>query len=314
MKTRMVKNSIVLGIILLFVGAGVASAYNNYKSFTLNRSNIFYVDDDAPPGGDGSELHPFQSIQEAADAAENGDEIRVCHGIYNESVDVTKNLELKGSYEDIFGNDTDGSIINSGSIAIYIHNWDVDKGKISSFTIQNSGFGIFVDYASNIEISDNILKNNYRGIFLFHSHENIVKNNLIYNSEWSAINLEATNHSSITDNFIHHNNYGLIISDTSGKNTISYNCFKENEKGIAVARSSKNEITFNDFINSSYYQAWFYNCRNRWSDNCWDDKKPNLPVYIIWGQLMSLQVGWIRLPFLNVDWRAKSRPNTPYDI
>ena len=312
MKTRILKNSIVLAIVMLFVGAGVASAYNGHKSFTLNLNNIFYVDDDAPPGGDGSPSHPFRFIQEAVDAANDGDEIRVCHGEYNESVDITKKLEILGGHEDLIGNDTDGSIINGGIIAIYIHKTQVNKGKINGFTIQNSGFGIFVDYASHIEISDNILINNYRGIFLFHSHENIIKDNHIYNSEWAGINIEATNHSKITENFIHHNKWGLLMEETCLINTITYNCFKENEAGLGVARSSNNRIEFNDFINNSKSQAGFQNCRNRWSGNYWNGSK--FPVHFVWGQLLCLQAGWIRITIFNVDWQAKSTPNTPYAI
>ncbi len=46
----------------------------------------YYVDAAALPGGDGSRLKPFNTIQRAADTARAGDEVLVLPGIYRESV------------------------------------------------------------------------------------------------------------------------------------------------------------------------------------------------------------------------------------
>ena len=47
---------------------------------------IYYVSADAPRGGDGSERAPFRTIQQAADLALPGDEVRVLPGLYREYV------------------------------------------------------------------------------------------------------------------------------------------------------------------------------------------------------------------------------------
>jgi len=49
-------------------------------------SSVIYVNDDAPPGGDGSATAPFQSIQEAVNHASAGTQVLVADGVYHEAV------------------------------------------------------------------------------------------------------------------------------------------------------------------------------------------------------------------------------------
>jgi hypothetical protein len=49
-------------------------------------SLILHVDDDAPPGGDGSGAKPFKTIQEAVNHAGPGTQVLVADGVYRESI------------------------------------------------------------------------------------------------------------------------------------------------------------------------------------------------------------------------------------
>ncbi|HJR81909.1 MAG TPA: right-handed parallel beta-helix repeat-containing protein [Anaerolineales bacterium] len=49
-------------------------------------SLILYVNDDAPPGGDGSAAAPFQSIQQGVNHASPGTQVLVADGVYHETI------------------------------------------------------------------------------------------------------------------------------------------------------------------------------------------------------------------------------------
>ena len=49
-------------------------------------SNVIHVNDDAPPGGDGSQAAPFRTIQEGVNRATPGAQVLVADGVYHESV------------------------------------------------------------------------------------------------------------------------------------------------------------------------------------------------------------------------------------
>ncbi len=54
--------------------------------FQFTPSSVLHVDDSAQPGGDGSLLAPFMTIQEAVNHASAGTQVLVANGIYHEAV------------------------------------------------------------------------------------------------------------------------------------------------------------------------------------------------------------------------------------
>jgi len=63
---------------------GSVTTQSDQLSFTPTRT--IYVDDDVPPGGNGSIVLPFQTIQEAVDHAGPGTRVSVADGTYREAV------------------------------------------------------------------------------------------------------------------------------------------------------------------------------------------------------------------------------------
>jgi parallel beta-helix repeat protein len=60
------------------------------------KKSTWHVNDDAVGFEDGSKHFPFNTIQEAVDAAADGDEVKVEPGMYMESVTITKSIKVKG--------------------------------------------------------------------------------------------------------------------------------------------------------------------------------------------------------------------------
>jgi len=107
----------------------------------------------------------YGTIQQAVNAAQNGDTVRIAEGVFFETVDITdKNITLEGGYNStctsyitgttrIEGSVTGGSVLDISSSVVIIRNLDIAWGN---------GIGGGVDALSNAQITlDNvdILKN-----------------------------------------------------------------------------------------------------------------------------------------------------------
>ncbi|MCK4366245.1 MAG: caspase family protein, partial [Thermoplasmatales archaeon] len=167
----------------------------------------YYVDDDAPPGGDGSIDHPFDTIQEAIDTAEDGDFVIVLPGIYNENLDVDKGIDIE-SVPDVSSSGLEYATIDGGGNGNTI-NINADGVTISGFEIK--GCGTFEEDAAINLLTDycfiygnNINDNGATGIYLHESaNYNYIHSNTITDNDGAAVFIwqESNN------NFIHHNNF-----------------------------------------------------------------------------------------------------------
>ena len=136
----------------------------------------------------------YRTIQEAIDASSPGDIILVSSGIYYENIVIHKeNLTIKGE-------NPKTTIINSRGMGevIYIVASNI---YIEGFTIQNGYNGIYLDHTNNVSIINNIISDNFEyGIYLDSSVNCLFKENIIHNN-WCGI---LTWYSS--NNTIYHNN------------------------------------------------------------------------------------------------------------
>lgn len=222
---------------VLVLGIGTASA------------KIITVDDSG--GAD------FTKIQNAINAANESDTIFVYNGTYIEHLLMDKNNLT------ILGEDR-----NTTSIDGYGYEGDVVTMKnanctINGFTIENSGTsdaGINVDGVYNT-ISNNIIKNNYRGIYL-KSH-NIIKQNIITDNNGDGIRIVSSNkYNYISQNKILKNGqYGICFGHDSAYNIIMDNNVSYNEyRNIYLYYSKNNTISGNIINQGNGGIELFYDC------------------------------------------------------
>jgi len=208
------RKSIYIVVILILL------SYFIYPPFSVLKNSAeaatIYVDD---TGGAN-----FTSIQAAIDAASDGDTIFVYEGIYHENIVITKNITLKGdSKKAVVDGGYGGDVITIMGASV----------SISGFTIINSGDG---DYGIKIYASNDCIiracniSNNYGGIGIFWSDNNIIGRNVF------------------TDNT-------YAIFSTSGKyNRIEENIFSSNINAIRLSGgsyTSGNIIRYNNFMGNS---------------------------------------------------------------
>ncbi|MCK6445644.1 MAG: hypothetical protein L6Q99_04565 [Planctomycetes bacterium] len=118
-------------------GASADANHNGVPDECEPGTSTLWVDASAPPGGDGSVAHPFQTIGDAVAVARSGYTIVVKDGIYsgpaNRELDFDgRNLHLRS--ENGFAN----CVIDCQGLgrAIYLHSGEV-SARIEGFTIRN---------------------------------------------------------------------------------------------------------------------------------------------------------------------------------
>ena len=192
---------------------------------TRGEGTIWYVDDDASEGGDGSLEKPYNKIQDAVNASEDGDTIRVFEGTYYENVVVNKAVNL-------IGNGSQDTIIN-GSQSSDVVKITADHVNLSGFSVTGSG-DRWQDYDAGIKVESdhnrifgNNCSSNYCGLVVYDAAYDIIENNTCIK-----------------------NSYGIIIW-RSDNNILSTNeCSINSNSGITIVSSNNNLVT-NNICNSN---------------------------------------------------------------
>jgi len=243
MNKKCFNKGLVVAIILLFIGVSVipSTAIVVEKKSTIL---TFYDGDTLYVGGSGP--GNYSKIQDAIDDASDGDTVFVFDDSspYYEYISIYKSITLTG--EDRNSTVIDGSGITS---VVYV---SADGVKIREFTIQNSGntwgdAGINI-WSNNNIISENIITNNFYGIYLEESSNNIITGNTITNSGYYGIIIEVGVNNIISRNIITDNgikgslslNIGLLLCEN---HIISENTLANSDYAIVIADSNKNNIT-----------------------------------------------------------------------
>ena len=232
----------ITSLLIIIISLLAASVLPGVNSFSPIFVNTLYVDDDS--GAD------FSNIQDAIDAASDGDTIFVYNGIYYENLHVDKKLHLIG--EDKTHTIIDGS---KDKDVILISS---DCVSISGFTIQNSGksgrdSGIEI-HSDNNMILDNLIINSTIGIFLRDSKNNTILENTIFSNRDYGIYLHSSINNLIAHNVVYYNRWGIYIYHSSNNNIIRCNTiFSNNHYGIWTSWSRENIISANSInMNKEY--------------------------------------------------------------
>lgn len=205
----------------------------------------------------------YTTIQIAIDDANIGDEIHADSGTYNENVNVTKQLILRGINIGI-----GMPIVRAFNPNMPVFNVSVDNVSISGFNITGADMYNFPYTASGIllygkhygkgiisaDISNNTIINNYFGIYTFNSHYNNISNNIIVSNVYSGIQVHDSENNNIANNMIRNNGaFGLEATGGSRYNDIIYNTVAYNfHSGIKTENTRSN-----NFIGNMIYSNWF---------------------------------------------------------
>jgi len=217
----------------------------------------------------------FNNIQDAINALDENGTIYVKNGIYYENLIINKSINL-------IGENSSTTIIDANGIddAIYISK----KGKlnINNFAIQNSGnssspnndAGIDIR-SNNNNIVDNLIYDNYYGIYSTQTqNNNFSKNTILSNSNYGIHLYTGSNSNIIYKNVFLSNRIALRIKG-SKFNEVVKNLFEDNEKGVYLCCGSRDNIIYVNIFNNNIQHGDDTIGNNYWDNsiigNYWDD-------------------------------------------
>lgn len=260
--------------------------------------NTIYVDDDG--GAD------YTKIQDAIDAADEGDTIYVYSGTYYENLIVYKRISLVGQ-------DKNSTIIEGGknnhAIQIFA-NWTNISGLMIK-TFYNRCVGILVTSDHN-NIIGNIIKSNLEDIVLLGSFCTVSRN--VIKDSVSGIELICSSYNKISENvFNNHDINTLSLNRYCRHNRIIKNEIDDSSiAGLILWLSSFNTIEKNNFFNcninifSSFGNRWY---ENYWSN--WNRSSPYLiPAYLLIPKLLPFfeRYDYHELKYYNYDMYPSGEP------
>ncbi len=136
------------------------------------------------------------SIQRGIDAASNGFTVNVSAGTYNESVQVNKEVAIKGAQSGILGKGSRGSesIVDPPMSTDNVFNVLTDNVTIDGFTITNSNAYPASERNGVLTINKTVGSGHFTGV--------VVKNNII-SRQFKGVNFNFTDNYEISRNWFH---------------------------------------------------------------------------------------------------------------
>ena len=166
-------------------------------------------------------------------------------------------------------------ILSGGNGGIYLSN--VENGIISYSNISDNFYGIFLNHSSNNMIFRNLVtQNSMEGIFFDNSENNLVFNTTVTKNEWTGIELWDSGGSNLSGNIVTNNLGSGMIFGRSGSCVVSSNNISDNKYTGIRLLDLERSIIYDNFVsnnslngvslgNASHTQI-FNNCvvRNKW--------------------------------------------------
>jgi len=231
----MFKNLLILIVFCFFILISSAGLSEE------NEASIIYVSI--------SGIGNYTKIQDGIDATVLGGTIYVYNGTYYENIVIDKSIFLLGENKN--------STIIDGRVAGNTIKVNADNVVIKGFTIQHSGLvypnsGINLSSNNNL-IEGNIITDNFYGLTLYFSSENVIRGNTIQNDDHCGIYMTSSSNNTIINNTIQNNNYnGIGTYYSSNNNLISGNNFSKNGYcGVNIRISSDNNVIDNNFTDNN---------------------------------------------------------------
>ncbi len=216
----------------------------NVRAGVIGKKTV-YVDDDFT---DDPANHKWDTIQEGITDANDGDTVLVYNGTYTETVVLNKRVTLTGEGMPEIDAQSLGDAINITADNCTVKGFCCVNAQPSPYA------GIHVESRSSF-IVENTCRNNYDGIYLSGT-SNEIRNNIANYNDHHGIKLRVSSENIIVNNTAKKNgNNGIYLHDSNNNSVTNSNCSNNNKTGIYLTTCCNNKITDNDASNSDNYNG-----------------------------------------------------------
>jgi parallel beta-helix repeat protein len=200
--------------------------------------------------GNGSANRPYRSIQKAIDLAQDGDTIYIFEGVYNESLQINKQLSIVGldRKNTTISKNIDGYRYMIEITSDYVTLEDLNISDINGH-IRTALLHITSDYVRLTGIR--ITQGKRWGVFLDHSNDNTIGYSTIDNMTETGIHAEYSNNNVLSSNKFNHIDGTCMDFSNTDSCIIFNNTIKNSSIGIKVNQGRNFNISNNTIRNCS---------------------------------------------------------------
>jgi parallel beta-helix repeat protein len=209
-------------------------------------------------------VNPGDSIQDAVDAASDGDVVKVNPGDYVEThggvdaVLITKRLKLiaRNTKTEIVrllpgAGNINGIVVRGTPGAL------VERVLIKGFTVEDfTNHGIWLEYANKFKLKSNTSANNlHNGIFPTLSTNGLVKNNVAYGALDAGLWVEASENVRVIKNEVYNNPTGIELT-ISKDVLVKANDVHDNVVGVGLYHPNGSGLPYPGTPGVPYDDGW----------------------------------------------------------
>ena len=194
----------------------------------------------------------YISIQEAVNNIVSGDSIIVNEGQYIEAVMIDKELSISANSGSPEPTIVQGDVLDENVFTVQANNVTISGFEILGMSSEG-GNGISLDGVSGCSVKNNVVSNNFWGIYLHDSNNNSISDNVCRDNGKSGIFLVESNGNRFVHNNASHQSEGIVL-DSSSVNVLEANIVNSNdESGILLREDCENnQLHYNSMIGNRY--------------------------------------------------------------